>query len=78
MTYIFIFKLFSQGLDLEPLSLLVIEGVVWIVARGHTSGFIFLLQQTDEIHPHGAGKAHFAEAPPAPEDLLFGPCHVPI
>lgn len=49
ITYIFILKLFSQGLGLEPLSLLVVEGVVWVDARGHASGFVSLLQQTGFI-----------------------------
>lgn len=44
MTYIFIFKLFSQGLNLEPLSLVIIERVIGIVARRHKRGVIFLLQ----------------------------------
>lgn len=52
ITYIFILKLFSQGLHLEPLSLIIIEGVNWVVGWGHTSGFIFLLQQTVMIHQH--------------------------
>lgn len=51
-TYIFIFKLFGQGLNLEPLSLIIIEGVFWIVGRGHTSRFISLLQQTVVIHQY--------------------------
>lgn len=39
-THIFIFKLFCQGLDLEPLSLLIVEGGGRIWGWSHTWRFI--------------------------------------
>lgn len=44
-THIFVFKLSCQRLDLQPLSLIVIERIVWVVGWSHTWRFPLFLRE---------------------------------